>query len=58
MTLKYGENKRVAHKEQLSVTDVSNNAIGTIQANYNSVYIQVLLPSFLVTFDKFYGFPS
>ena len=58
MTLKYGENKRVAHKEQLSVTDVSNNAIGTIQANYNSVYIQVLHPSFLVTFDKFYGFPS
>ena len=49
MTLEYGKNKKV--------TDVSNNAIHTIQANYKSICTQVLLPPFPATFNKFQGFP-
>ena len=49
MTLEYGKNKKV--------TDVSNNAIRTIQANYRSICTQVLLPPFPATFNKFQGFP-
>ena len=50
MTLEYGKNKKI--------TDVSNNAMRTIQANYKSICTQVLLPPFPATFNKFQGFPS
>ena len=50
MTLEYGKNKKI--------TDVSNNAIRTIQANYKSICTKVLLPPFPATFNKFQGFPS